>query len=182
MKTILVPTDFSEAAQTAAEVAVSVAKKSDAEIVLLHVVNKKPSKLELKSIVFAVSLRKDELSIPSVLKEIQQLYGSTIHLVRVNTPAVFLHDNAARRRMEEFAQQMKIQNYTINIFNDYNEETGIIAFADNVNADLIAMSTHGRTGLSHLINGSIAEDVANHAKRLVLTERLGIQSNAEPQT
>jgi nucleotide-binding universal stress UspA family protein len=135
-------------------------------------VNKKPSKLEFKSIVFAVSLRKDELSFPNAVKEIQQLYGSTIHLVRINTPGLFLHDRPARERMEELARRMKLQNYTINIYNDYSEEAGIISFADQVNADLIAMSTHGRTGLSHLLNGSIAEDVANHAKRLVLTDRL----------
>ena len=34
---------------------------------------------------------------------------------------------------------------------------------------MIAMATHGRKGLSHLIAGSIAEDIVNHAKRPVLT-------------
>ncbi|HAS60609.1 MAG TPA: universal stress protein, partial [Algoriphagus sp.] len=33
------------------------------------------------------------------------------------------------------------------------------------------MATHGRTGFLHLITGSIAEDVVNHAKRPVWTFR-----------
>jgi nucleotide-binding universal stress UspA family protein len=34
---------------------------------------------------------------------------------------------------------------------------------------LIAMATHGRTGILHLLTGSIAEDVVNHSKRPVWT-------------
>ena len=41
--------------------------------------------------------------------------------------------------------------------------------ADSVNADLIAMATLGRMGLSHLMMGSIAEEVASHAHKPVLT-------------
>ena len=42
-------------------------------------------------------------------------------------------------------------------------------FAEMIDADMIAMATHGRTGFAHLLTGSIAEDVVNHAKRPVLT-------------
>ena len=65
-----------------------------------------------------------------------------------------------------------LQNYTINIYNDKVEEDGIIYFAQDIEADLIALATHGRTGLLHLLSGSIAEDVVNHAKRPVWTFRL----------
>lgn len=46
MKKILVPTDFSENARQALDVAVKVAKKTDAEIVLLHVNEQKIYKTE----------------------------------------------------------------------------------------------------------------------------------------
>jgi nucleotide-binding universal stress UspA family protein len=58
---------------------------------------------------------------------------------------------------------------TLNVYNDRSEEEGILNFAATINADLIAMATHGRTGLSHALIGSIAEDVVNHSKRPVLT-------------
>jgi nucleotide-binding universal stress UspA family protein len=71
--------------------------------------------------------------------------------------------------MEDFAKKLKLTNYTINVFNDVSEEEGIIYFADSINADMIAMATHGRTGFAHVLAGSIAEDVVSHSKRPVLT-------------
>lgn len=71
--------------------------------------------------------------------------------------------------MQDFAKKLQLKNYTINIFNDLSEEEGIVYFADSINADLIAMATHGRTGFAHVMAGSIAEDVVSHSKRPVLT-------------
>ncbi len=71
--------------------------------------------------------------------------------------------------MEAFAKKLQLKNYTINVFNDLTEEEGIVYFADSINADLIAMATHGRTGFAHVLAGSIAEEVVSHSKRPVLT-------------
>ena len=59
--------------------------------------------------------------------------------------------------------------------NYYSEEEGIIHFADSIDADLVAMSTHGRTGFAHVLVVSIAEDVANHSKGRYLL--MGISKN-----
>jgi nucleotide-binding universal stress UspA family protein len=48
---------------------------------------------------------------------------------------------------------------------------GILDAADSENADLIAMSSHGRTGLARLVYGSIASGVLNDAKRPLLIVR-----------
>ena len=47
----------------------------------------------------------------------------------------------------------------------------ILAAAEEGRYDLIAMGTHGRTGLSHLLLGSVAEKVVRHARCAVLTVR-----------
>jgi nucleotide-binding universal stress UspA family protein len=44
----------------------------------------------------------------------------------------------------------------------------ILAEAEAWRADLIVMGTHGRTGLAHFLNGSVAERVARRARRPVL--------------
>lgn len=44
----------------------------------------------------------------------------------------------------------------------------ILAEADDWGADLIVMGTHGRTGLAHFLNGSVAERVARRAHCPVL--------------
>jgi nucleotide-binding universal stress UspA family protein len=55
---------------------------------------------------------------------------------------------------------------------DHNVEEGVINFALKVGADIIAIPTHGKKGLSHFLEGSIGEDVANHAKFPVITFKI----------
>ncbi len=55
---------------------------------------------------------------------------------------------------------------------------GILAFAHNEDVDIIVMSTHGRSGLSKLVMGSVAEKVMLTTKRpvlLVKPERLHVE-------
>jgi nucleotide-binding universal stress UspA family protein len=132
-------------------------------------INKKPSTANFKNIVYATAMNKEEEVFSRFVKRAQEIYNSTIHLVRINTPSNFQRDVEVRKNMEEFARKLMLKNFTINIFNDLNEEEGIIYFADSINADMIAMATHGRTGFAHLLAGSIAEDVVSHGKRPVLT-------------
>jgi nucleotide-binding universal stress UspA family protein len=42
---------------------------------------------------------------------------------------------------------------------------GILKVADEWNADLIILGTHGRTGISHLLMGSVAEKVIRHSTK-----------------
>lgn len=132
-------------------------------------VHKKPVTTDFKSIVYATSMSKDEEVFSRVVRSTQQLYDSTVHLVRINTPGNFQRDAVVRKYMQDFAKKLQLKNFTINIFNDLTEEEGIIYFADSINADLIALATHGRTGFAHVLAGSIAEEVVSHSKRPVLT-------------
>ena len=132
-------------------------------------VHKKPVTTDFKNIVYATSMSKDEEVFSRVVRSTQQLYDSTVHLVRINTPGNFQRDAVVKKYMQDFAKKLQLKNFTINIFNDLTEEEGIIYFADSINADLIAMATHGRTGFAHVLAGSIAEEVVSHSKRPVLT-------------
>jgi nucleotide-binding universal stress UspA family protein len=132
-------------------------------------VHEKSFGVEFKNIVYATSMSDDETSFATVVLNAQELYGATIHLVRINTPMNFKPDTVVKKLMQNFAKKLQLKNYTLNVFNHYSEEEGIIHFANIINADLIAMATHGRTGFAHVIAGSIAEDVANHATKPVLT-------------
>ena len=49
--------------------------------------------------------------------------------------------------------------------------TEIIAVAQTLPADLIVISTHGRTGLKHVVVGSVTEHVVRHAPCPVLVVR-----------
>lgn len=152
---------------------------SNAEKVVRHskcpvlTIHRKADKFDFKNIVYATALEEEEEQCINTVKTFQNLYGATLHLLRVNTPNNFQSDKTARPELEAFAKKCNLQNYKTHIFNEASEEEGIIYFAESINADLIAMATHGRTGLAHLLTGSIAEDVVNHAKRPVLTYVIG---------
>ena len=126
----------------------------------------------IKNIVLATNLRDDHQELFTELTKLQQLFDATIHIVRINTPSSFENDRYYKTEMEKFAQQHGLTNYTLNVYNDSDEEDGIIYFAEQIQADMIAMGTHGRSGISRLLSGSIAEDVVNHSKRPVWTFKL----------
>ncbi|MCU0349989.1 MAG: universal stress protein [Flavobacterium sp.] len=99
-------------------------------------------------------------------------FGSHLHLVNINTPNNFKSTKVAQKTMDKFLEGFDLQNYSTHIYNDINVEKGILHFAKSINADLIGMSTHGRKGISHFFNGSISEDLVNHAKRPVITFKI----------
>lgn len=117
---------------------------------------------QVKNIVFPTTpdLTMEELTME--VKELQNFFGATLHVLYVNTPARFKTDRQISQEMSDFSKRFMLKNYTVNTVNDISEEAGIMSFARDVKADLIAMRTHGRRGIAHFANGSIAEDVVNH--------------------
>lgn len=135
-------------------------------------------KRPIKNIVFPNTLEADsQEELIQQVKLLQNFFKAQLHIVWINTPLNFESDAVSRERLEQFAKRFMFRNYTINIYNHTDEEKGIIAFADSVKGDLIAMGTHGRTGISHLLNGSLAEDIVNHNTGLVWT--YSIKNSAE---
>jgi nucleotide-binding universal stress UspA family protein len=123
----------------------------------------------IKDIVFATNLRHTEEKLMKELLKLQKLFDAKLHILCVNTPSTFETDRFYREGMQNLVNKYNISNYTMNVYNDDVEEDGIVFFAEDINADMIALATHGRTGIRHLLSGSIAEDVVNHAKRPVWT-------------
>lgn len=132
-------------------------------------VHEKPEEHVFKDIVYATSLVETEKDFGYVVKRLQELFGSNVHLVRINTPMNFQPDHMVKPAMINFARKLMLQNYTLNMVSDWDEEKGIVHFASTIQASLICMATHGYRGLSHLFMGSIAEDVVKHTSRPVLT-------------
>lgn len=124
---------------------------------------------QVTDIVFAANFIESEDNVAVELKKIQNLLHAKLHLVKVDTPGNFENSRSIKSRVHNFVQRHKLENYTMEIYNESTEEDGIIYFAEDIDADMIALATHGRTGLKHLLSGSIAEDVVNHAQRPVWT-------------
>lgn len=125
-----------------------------------------------KQFVFASDFNEESIAPFKKAIAFANIFESKIHLLMVNTPNHFITSSDAQNRIQSFIKDIKIPNYTVNIYNDVTIETGIINFSQSIDADVIGMSTHGRQGLSHFFNGSISEDLVNHAKRPVITFKI----------
>lgn len=120
----------------------------------------KPS--NIKSIVFPNDLSLENEQLTLKVKELQNFFKATLHIVYINSPAFFQRDVETKVKLKDFAKRFMLKDYTLNVFNDIDQENGVNNFTKEVKGDLIAMATHGRRGISHLVSGSIAEDVVNH--------------------
>ena len=136
-------------------------------------VTKKYRKRAIKSIVFPNTLEtKTQSPLIDKIKALQNFFQARLHVVWINTPINFTSDVVTRQKLEVFAKHYGLKQYTLNIFNHPNEEDGIIHFNEFIGGDVIAMGTHGRKGFTHLLNGSVAEDVANHTESPIWTYTL----------
>ena len=99
-------------------------------------------------------------------------FNAHLHLVMINTPNTFKPTHVAEKIMSDFIREFDYPNHSLHIYNDVNVEKGILNFSNSVQADLIGMCTHGRTGFAHFFNGSISEDLVNHAVRPVITFKI----------
>ncbi len=140
---------------------------STAEKIVRHatcpvIVVKKYGKLdELKHIVFPNSMEEGQEDLMMHVKALQHVLKATLHVVWIETSTTTNH-TVMKNRLEEFAKRFMLQNYTVNVFAAKNKESGVIDFTHKINANMIAMGTHARKGLSHFLKGSVTEDVVNH--------------------
>lgn len=138
------------------------------------VIKREHEKFAVKNFVFATDFtaeaKKPFLEAVKFVKKV----GAKMHLVYVNTTNSFLTTMQAEEMMANFIAETKprLAGLQTNLYNDISVETGILNFSQSVNADLIGMGTHGRKGLAHFFNGSISEDLVNHAKRPVITFKI----------
>ena len=104
--------------------------------------------------------------------EFANAFNSHLHLVMINTPNSFKSTHTSQEILDKFVAGFKINSFSTHIYNDVNVEKGVLHFAKSIKADLIGMSTHGRKGIAHFFNGSISEDLVNHAKKPVITFKI----------
>jgi nucleotide-binding universal stress UspA family protein len=127
---------------------------------------------DLKNIVLASNFYKELEGVFSQMNDLLGPFNPHYNLLKVVTPNNFETSHYSRKLMNEFASRFDLKNYSIHIYNDNNIEAGILNFAKEINADAIVIATHGRRGIEHFINGSLAEDVVNHALTPVLSFKL----------
>ncbi|QKX07575.1 universal stress protein [Aquimarina sp. TRL1] len=126
----------------------------------------------IKNFVYASSFEEEDKLTLLAAYNFSKEIDATFNLVWINTSSKFRTTHYIEHKMNSLLSTLPIEDYTLNIYNDETIEKGIMNFANTIKAGIIGMGTHGRTGISHFVNGSISEDMVNHAKRPVITFRI----------
>ncbi|EZH74772.1 universal stress protein UspA [Aquimarina atlantica] len=131
----------------------------------------------LNKVVFACDFKIENIKAYHNAMKLFKTLDANVHLLYVNLPGEqFRSSNQIEERVKEFlfkADSGNLDMYDkVTYFNDYSVESGVFNYSKKINADIIAIPTHGRRGLAHFFNGSIGEDIANHANKPVITFKI----------
>ncbi|WP_299365621.1 universal stress protein [Winogradskyella sp.] len=140
------------------------------------VIKHNPILLDFENGVFASDFSEEAITPYLNARVTFKKLGAKMHLVYVNAPdGNFKSSTEIDKRVSLFLKKADgdLDNLdSVHIVSDYSIEKGILNFANNIGADLIAVATHGRKGLAHFFEGSISEDIANHSTLPVMTFKI----------
>ena len=143
---ILCPVSFDETSLVALEYAQHFARQDNGTVSLFHVV---PT---------------DEIHLLRKVYQPSEYGGADVDQA----------ERVARERLGHIAEEhLKGTRYEIVTARNSDSTKAILETEEKTGADLIVMATHGRTGIAHLILGSVAEKVVRESKRPVFTTRRG---------
>lgn len=142
LQKILVPTDFSDFSQQALEFALSLAEQFRAKLYVMHV----------WEMAMTSSLLPPEPYPESILTEQQK---------------------AAAEHLAKVTNELKTSGFEAeSVFVFGKPYMEIVRTAADLDVDLIVLASHGRSGISHLLMGSVAEKVVRLAPCPVFTVKL----------
>ena len=141
-QTILVATDFSDCSRAAFDYGLGLARKLEARLLLVHVINEP---LDLQG--FYVP----HVSFDRLAEEIEE---------------------GAKKMMDDFCKVKlsDFENYETRLVTGLPFEE-IVKIASTENVDMVVLGTHGRSGLDHILFGSTAEKVVRKSPVPVLSIR-----------
>lgn len=136
------------------------------------VVKADSKKFKFKKLVFASNYDDENKGAFVDFLNFAKQFKTEIHLLKINTASSFENSFITKEKIKNFIKDFDLPKNTIHIHNDESVVKGITNFAKEIEADLIALTTHGRSGLSSLFNSSIAKSVSKSVLRPVITLKI----------
>ncbi len=127
--------------------------------------------MEIKNIVLATDLNPDAFEGVTHIKRFASYFNAHLHILHVITDKATSHAEVTSK-LDSFAHRHHFANFSLHCIYDSDQKKGILKFAKEKSADLIAAITHGRTGLANLVKGSVSEDLVKQASIPILTAHM----------
>ncbi|MBL6449513.1 universal stress protein [Fulvivirga sp. 29W222] len=130
---------------------------------------------DLSKIVLGLSTERDRkdnfLKATNYLNDLAESLNAEIEIVNVVDPG---KDSKIEREKElsEFASKFDLRNYTISVVPYHDKEKGLINFASERNAGLLAVFTHAEDGFFRILRSSLSEHLSMHSETPVVTINL----------
>ena len=164
---VLVPTDLSNPANHALRYAIEEARLHHARMTVLHVLPEHAG-TEVYYVAEGGGAPQEAVD-PSG--------GGPLRSFALAPPTIVRHDpgEVARTQMQDLVRGQFEGPWEVEVATGHPADA-IVRVAQERGADLIVMGTHGRTGLQHVLLGSVAEKVVRTAPCPVLTVRRGSEA------
>jgi nucleotide-binding universal stress UspA family protein len=123
-------------------------------------------------IVFASDFTEESDRIFDKVKEFASLFGSELQLLKIVDEDDAKLKTKVENALTDFCNRHNCGDLTREVIYASKTEEGILLYSKRVGAQLIALGTHGRKGLSRFFNGSVSAELVNHSFCPVLTINL----------
>ena len=94
-----------------------------------------------------------------------------VHLLFINTPGGFTTSKELNYRILPYLEACGINEGPV-VINAVSPADGISTYLEKHPQTIIGMITHGKTGISRIVSGSLVESIVNHIKAPVLSVKM----------
>ncbi|MFZ9047075.1 MAG: universal stress protein [Cyclobacteriaceae bacterium] len=123
---------------------------------------KDPVKMEdIKNVVLGLDIQEEPYQPWKMLhltKRVLECFDSKVHLVNI-VPHKSAYHEEVRIKLGDIAEELGLEKYQVNVIEHRNDFSGLVQFADKVDARMICVFTHARPGLYRFFQRSFANDL-----------------------
>ncbi len=116
----------------------------------------------IKKILVPIDLTEIQDGFMENLAKLQQLFHARMEFLWVKTPHNIENTEMVTKEFDELLKQYGFKDSSFTIVKNVFPSDGILEQVNELEADMVAMATHSRRGISHWLSGSMTEDTVNH--------------------
>jgi universal stress protein A len=146
--------------------------------------------MQIKRILVPVDFSQDSLNALNSARDLAQHFGAELLLLHVIAPIDLItvsevfdeQRRASDAALARIGADLHAAGQRFRLMVKAGVPSGVIVdTAKRAGADLIVIGTHGRTGLAHMLIGSVAEKVVRTAPCPVLAVRRSVRKTRKPK-